>query len=194
MLVDPERHEARIRFRDAVKQDSGCFAAYMELVRSYVREERHASALKELRRLVQTLPRYADVALKTFEDFMFDSGHFDDIEALYKQAMNTHPENIGAYLGLAEIYDKKGEIRKAAEFCRQALKFDKNNLKVKLFLIRTENKLQRFERSAELANSIADSFLNEPTQFQCRECSHRQTDYFLRCPECRTWNSAEKVT
>lgn len=187
-------HEARIRYRDAIKSDAACLPAYMELVASYFREERHNSALKELKKFVQAVPGYADVALHEFEESLFESGHFDDIESLYKQALNAKPDNIGAYLGLAEIYDKKGEIRKATELCRRALKIDENNIKVKFFLIRAENKLQRYDRSAELANSVAETFLNQGVVYRCSQCGHEQGKLSLRCPECKNWNSLVRAS
>jgi lipopolysaccharide assembly protein B len=189
-----QEHEARLRYREALKQHSKNTAAFMELIHSYVREDRQASALKELKKLVSAAPEYVDVALHTFEDFLYESGNFDELESLYKQALTSNPKNIGAYLGLAGIYEKKGEIRKAAEICQRALKYDENNLKLKAFLIRAEYKLQRFDHTAELANSIAESYLLQPIVYRCGQCGHDQSEQNLRCPQCRTWNSVERIS
>lgn len=189
-----QEHEARIRYRDAIKYDSNCLPAFMELVASYFREARHNSALKELKKFVQAVPGYADVALQEFKESLFESGHFNDIESLYKQALTAKPDNIGAYLGLAEIYDKKGEIRQAAELCQRALKVDENNMKARFFLIRAENKLQRYDRSAELANAVAEKILNQRAAYRCSQCGHEQEKLSLRCPACRAWNAMERTS
>ena len=189
-----QEHEARLRFREALKQNSKYAPAFMELVSSYVREDRQSSALKELKKFVQASPLYVDVALRSFEDFLFDSGNFDEMETLYKQAITAEPANIGAYLGLAGIYEKKGELRKAAEVCQRALKYDDANLKLKFFLIRAENKLQRFDKAAEWATLIANVYLQNPIRFSCLHCGVEHDKHQLQCKKCRTWNSVEKVS
>ncbi len=187
-----QEHEARLRYREAIKLNSGCKAAYMELVRSYVREDRHATAMKELKKFVQVAPEYVDIALSAFEDFLFEAGHFDDMALLYQQAISARPQSIGAYIGLAEIYQKKGELRKAVEICQKAQKYDADNLRIKSFLILTENKLQRYDKAAGMAATLAADYLKKPLIFRCSNCGYEQTDHNLRCPQCRTWNSVER--
>ena len=188
-----QEHEARLRYREVIKLQQPCFPAHMELVHSYIRDKRENDALKELKKLVQTVPEYADIALNTYEDLLFELGHFDDIESFYKQILSSNPKLVEAYLGLAEIYDKKGELRRASDMCQQALKQDSDNLKAKLFLIKVERKLQRFETAAGYAAQVADAFLDKKYEFVCSECGHNSSHYFWHCPTCRSWNTAERA-
>lgn len=187
-----QEHDARLRYREALKLKQNFFPAHMELVHSYIRDKRENDALKELKKLVQHIPEYADIALNTFEDLLFEMGHFDDIETFYKQIVQSNPKLMEAYLGLAEIYDKKGELRHASEICQQALKQQPNSLKVKLFLIKIERKLQRFEAAADYGAQVADAFLDKQYEFVCSECGHSNDHYFWHCPSCHSWNTAER--
>ncbi len=193
-LVDlQQEHDARHRFREVIKQDSGSFAGYEQLVHSYVREKRDRDALKELKRLIQAVPDFADMAVKEFEGLLYDMGQFDEIENFYKQIIQSNPKLTVAHLALAEIYQKKGELVTAGEYARKVLQYDPTNVKVILFLIQIENKLRRFESSAQLATQIATSFTEKKFVFRCSDCQHEQDRYFWRCPICQSWNTAGRV-
>jgi lipopolysaccharide assembly protein B len=143
-----------------------------------------------LRKLLQALPEFADVALNTFENVLFERGRFAEIEKFYRQIVESHPHLIEAYLGLAEIYEKKGELVKAVDLCNQALTHSEDNQKVKLMLIRLNSKLERYESVAKLANEIAETVLTRKKDFICSQCDFRQESFFWNCPSCRAWNSA----
>ncbi len=188
-----EEHNARVRFREAIKQDSSFFAAYQQIVLSYIRENREKDALKELKRLIQTVPDYADIAIHQFEQLLYDMGEFDEIENFYKQILQNNPKLSAAALALAEIYEKKGELVTASEYARRVLQHDPQNANVILFLIQIENKLRRYESSAQLAVQLAESLSEKKFTFVCSACRHEQEDYFWRCPNCLTWNSAGRI-
>lgn len=193
-LVDlQEEHDARVRFREAIKQDNTFFPAYEQIVHSYIRENRKKDALKELKRLIQAVPDYADIAIKEFEGLLYDMGQFDEIENFYKQIIQTNPKLTTASLALAEIYEKKGELVTAGEYARKVLQYEPNNIKTLLFLIQIENKLRRYESSAKLATQIAESYSEEKFAFSCSHCGHEQEKFFWRCPDCHTWNSAGRI-
>ncbi|RPI00876.1 MAG: hypothetical protein EHM72_08010 [Calditrichaeota bacterium] len=187
-----QEHEARLCFREAIKWNGKCFPAFMELINSYIRDKRDADALKELDGLVQVLPEYADVALSHFEHTLFEMGKFEVIEKAYRQIIIDHPQMIHAYLGLAEIYEKKGEFRQAVELCNTALQQPGVHDRVKLMLIRLDTKLERFEQAARRAILLADEASARKYVFVCRECGVQQNSYFMHCPACSAWNSVEK--
>ncbi|MBN1479404.1 hypothetical protein EH223_16425 [candidate division KSB1 bacterium] len=188
-----QEHDARIRFREAIKLSDTCFAAYVKIIQSYIRENREKDALKELKKLLQTLPDYADIAVKEFEKLLYDMGEFGEIENFYKQIIHSHPQVTVAYLALAEIYKKQGELVKASEYARKVLQYEPKNFKVLLFLVQIENKLRRYESSAELAAQVAEIFSEKKYSFMCRECHQEFDHYFWRCDACSAWNSAERV-
>jgi lipopolysaccharide biosynthesis regulator YciM len=188
-----EEHDARLRFREAIKQDNTCFAAYEQLVHSYIRENRDKDALKELKRLIQAVPDFADIAIKEFEGLLYDMGQFDEIENFYKQILQTNPKLTAAALALAEIYEKKGELVTAGEYARKVLQYDPGNAKIILFLIQIENKLRRYESSAQLATQLSKAWGDHKFVFSCSTCQHEQEKYFWRCPACQSWNSARRI-
>ncbi|MBN1560999.1 hypothetical protein JW998_12170 [candidate division KSB1 bacterium] len=186
-----QEHDARLCFRNAIRLDAACFGAYMELVHSYIRDGRQKDALKELKKLIQALPDYADIAIDEFEELFYDMGMFDEIESFYKQIINANPKLSAAFMALAEIYAKKGELVKASEYARKVLQYEPQNQRALFFLIQLENKLRRFESAAQLAVQVSENI--GKFFFRCKECGHQQNDYFWRCPSCATWNSAARA-
>mgnify|MGYP006288632747 FL=1 len=188
-----QEHDARVRFREAMKQESIFFPAYEQLVHSYIRDNREKDALKELKKLIQNLPDYADIAIHEFEVLLYDMGEFDEIENFYKQILHANPNLTAAALALAEIYEKKGELIKASDYARKVLQHDPKNLKVILFLIHIENKLRRYESSAQLAAQIAETCSEKKFSFKCTQCGNEQETFFWHCPACQAWNSAKRI-
>jgi len=187
-----QEHDARLRYREAIKQHSQCFPAFMKLVESYFKEQRGKDALRELKRLIEAVPDYADVALTSVENNLYEMGHFEEIENFYVQLIKSHPQILQTYLGLAQIYEKKGEFRKGIEVCNRALQQDPKHVPITLKLIEFENKLHRYEHSAKLFTQLAETLQDKKSSFVCRQCGHGQETYFWHCPSCRTWNSAER--
>ena len=185
-----QEHEARLSYREALKWDEKCFPAYLELTKSYFREQRVDDALIELRRLIDLLPEYGDIAVHAFEDELFEMGRFAEIEGFYRQIVESHPHLVEAYLGLAEIYEKKGELLKAVDLCNLALTHDENNQKIKFMLMHLDIRLKRYEAVAQRAKSIVDEALKRRKSFVCSQCGTVHAAYFWHCPSCSAWNSA----
>ncbi|NOZ57625.1 MAG: tetratricopeptide repeat protein, partial [Calditrichaeota bacterium] len=112
--------EGRIRFREAMKLDPGCAAAYLELCDSYIREGREKDALKALREFVHKAPRQAYLAFDRIHDVLFRIGQYGEVETILSELIQQNPEAVRARLSLAEVYEKKGELDEAIRLCEEA--------------------------------------------------------------------------
>jgi tetratricopeptide (TPR) repeat protein len=54
---------------------------------------------------------------------LLKQGKFNQAEAVCQQLMEQYPEQIDALHRYAEVYEEKGEVRKAAEYYRKAAEF-----------------------------------------------------------------------
>lgn len=185
-------HDGRVAFRDAIRLDPHCGSAHLELAESYIREERYKDALTALKKLLQTIPQHADLAFNRLQQVLFDMGNFGEIENLYIELLKENPEIVAAHIGLAEIYVKKGELRRAAKSCEAALEQRPSSLTAKLMLIKIKNQLGQTESANEIATELASSLLADREQYVCKQCYYHQKTYFWHCPRCKSWNSAEK--
>ena len=185
-------HEGRICFREAIKLDDGCISAYLELADSYVREDRLDSAVTSLKRLLQKNSGYSAAVFNRLKDLLFDLGNFGEIENIYRQILEVNPDVADAHLGLAELYEKKGELRQAVQACDHALKIEPHRLETKALLVKLNAKLGRPELAAEIASDLAAEIVKNIGRYTCVRCGFSKNDYFSHCPRCSAWNSAQK--
>jgi len=184
--------EGRLCFREAIKLDDQCVAAYLELADSYMRENRLDSAVTSLKKLLQKNPGNSNAAFSRLQSLLFDLGHFGEIENVYRQVLEVNPDVADAHQGLAELYGKQGELRKAVEACNRALKIEPHRLDTKAMLVNLNSKLGRPERAAEIASDLAAAIIKNVGRYVCSQCGHSKDDYFSHCPQCSAWNSAIK--
>ncbi len=185
-------HDARLCFREAIKWDTACYPARLELIKSYFRENRNDDALTELHSLLAVVPEFADVTLNAFEHRIFEIGRFDEIEQLYRQVVGNHPHLVEAQLNLAALYEKKGQFSQAFDLLRHAQTHDPENERVCLMLLRLELKMEQYEDAARRLDRLVDEELKRKNRFRCTNCGAAQEEYFWRCPACKSWNSAAR--
>ena len=188
-----KEHEARLCCREAIKLDKCNVGAYLELADSYIREKRLKDALIALRQLIQANPDRASLAFTRLKNVLFDLGQYSEIEKMYVELMKTNPDVIEAYIGLAELLEKKGEYLKAVDICKNALDKDPNRIELNLLLIRLRSKLGMKEQAINLAENLAKTIAAEHHNYMCTECKYESDDYFWHCPKCKAWNSAKRM-
>jgi lipopolysaccharide biosynthesis regulator YciM len=187
-IRENREHDARVHFRDAIKVDPHFVKAYLELADSYRREERIKDALGVLRKYVKKSPQNLDLAYSRLKQMMFDLGHFGDLEGLFKEVIRDNPDSIEGHIGMADILERKGELRKAVEACNRASRLDPDRPDVKLMLIRLDEKLGRAETASEMASELVQQLIENHKQFVCETCGYAADEYFYRCPRCESWN------
>jgi lipopolysaccharide biosynthesis regulator YciM len=187
-----KEHDGRLCFREAIKENNKCAPAYLELADSYVREERPKDALEALDDFIKQIPQDADLAFPRLKHVLYELGQFSLMEQIYLELEKDHPEVVAGLLGLAEIYEKKGELQRAVNTCNQALAIDANRLDAKLILMRLQSKLGREEMASVLATEISNAFIAAQNRFSCQNCHYSADTYFSRCPSCKAWNAARR--
>ena len=192
-MVDLKKErEARVRFRDAIKLNKQTIQAYLELSDSYMRENRASNALESLKKLVEKNEKFSGLAFIRLKQVLFEMGHFGELESFYRDIIKSNPEVVDVYLGLAEILEKKGEIRQAIEICSKGLTYDVDRMDIKLLLVRLQSKLGNDDKAAEIASELASQLLTDRNRFFCDNCGFNTKDYFWHCPDCKSWNSAKR--
>ena len=182
--------EARIRCREAIKIDAKCVPAYLKLCDSYIAENRKKDALRELKHLITAVPEWSHLAFFRIKDILFDVGSYSDIEEIYRAIIKNNPNHVEANLGLASLYEQKGEIFKAIEFCQKALKKDSGSVKAQTMLARLLHSVSKYEESAQYALEALDQLSDIQEKFTCKQCGFESTIPFWHCVRCGAWKSA----
>ncbi len=188
-----DEKQSRVHFREAIKIDPKCAAAYLELSDSYLRENRPQEAIRALEKFMAAAPEKADLAFSRAKELLFKIGEFGEIENVYQEVIQRSPENWAAYLALAEIKEKKGELDQAVNLCQQILQKNPDYRPAREYLIRYFHRSGKDQLAVEQALALINTEQNAKLKYRCLRCGHVESEPFWRCPQCHQWETVEGV-
>jgi lipopolysaccharide assembly protein B len=183
-------HQARIRFREALKLDRLCVPAAVCLGDSYMRERRFEDALKVWRDLASRVPSKAHVILDRLNDVLYNLGRYGELQTVCEEIIATRPDHPGAYFKLMELYEKQGKTAEALELGRQAYEAGPDKPAVRRALVRFLDRTGRKDEALRTALAILGRDAEKSLDFRCGRCGHESGEIFWRCPKCRQWTPA----
>lgn len=166
-----EGHEARIRYRRALKIDLNCCAALYYLGISYEKEGRIEEAIEQWEAFGEQCPDLLSLVAEKMEQRLFELGNFSEIERFYTNLLKTHPENIEAAAGLASFYEKKGDVQSAIRSLEGALEKEPDSFRARLLLVKNY--------SANNQNTQVEKQINAMLKELSREQSVKAKDLFV---------------
>ncbi len=110
-----EYHKARIVLKEAISLDPSYVPAYMLVGDSYAQEERFEDAVNFWNRLIKAVPDQGHLVIDRLKKALFDLGRFEEIIRICENILEHDPKNIGARLTLAELNEKKGDLKATAD-------------------------------------------------------------------------------
>lgn len=151
-----EEKSARVLFKDALKVDPNCAAAYVYQGDSYWREDRKSDAINSWMELCKKIPEKAHLVFQRLEKAWYEKGQFSKIEALYQGLLDKDEENIHAIIALANIYRKKGEYDQSLKLLHAAEKKDSYADIIKVQIIKVLMDKNEFEKAAKTALELVE--------------------------------------
>lgn len=189
LIEEGKERDGRIKYREALKLDKSCAPAYLYLSDSYIRENRLSDALAELKRFIEQIPNLSYLAFDRTKEILFQKGNFGEIEYIYNQLLKTNPDINYIRFALADIYERKGELTKAIELCKEELDKDPNSKLAKQYLVKYYAKTNEQDRALDLALDLIENSLAEERKFSCQVCGFTTNQPCWHCPQCHEWNS-----
>ncbi|NOZ61099.1 MAG: tetratricopeptide repeat protein [Calditrichaeota bacterium] len=185
-----KEHEARLKFREAIKLDGGCPPAYLYLSDSYARENRFNDALTELKRFIEQAPDKAYLAFQRFRDVLFHIGNFGEVESIFRKLLEKDPNNEPVRFALADIYERKGELQRAIALCQNCLEKNANSMQAKRYLAKFLPRIGKTDEALKYALELADDLFEQKEKFYaCKNCGHVSEEPLWRCPNCLEWDT-----
>lgn len=185
-----EGREARIKFKEAIKIDPECAAAYYYIGKSYFVEDRLEEAISEWENLCRILPKKAHITFKDLERSWFELGKFTEAEKLYKSILNKDNKNIPATLALAEIYTKKEDFDKALEVLASLNEENQQNPLVIGFRVNIFAHKNQYKQATQHAlDFFQKNYKLSERQYECQECQYKSDEPVWICPQCKSIDS-----
>ncbi|RMI17493.1 MAG: hypothetical protein D6681_03275 [Calditrichaeota bacterium] len=179
--------EARVKFKEALKKDPRCAAAYYYLGKSYRDEDRIEDAVKVWKELCEKAPEKAHIVFPELEKAWFELGRYADAENLYLEMMHSDKKGLLVGLALADIYSKKGEYDSALEILHRLEEEYHNSplligKKVNVYFHRGQYK-QAASQSLSFFNSTNGAVA---VRYRCSVCNYESKTPRWVCPECHS--------
>ncbi len=188
---ESDGHNARLVFKEALKVDNSCIAAYYYIGLSYYLEERFEDALEFWKKLAQKVPDKSHTVFNQIEKTYYDMGQFPKVETFYKELMSQYPGSFPPVAATAMLMSKKGSWNDAFKILE---KYIANNPDKQKEAQRILFKISLTAKNSEKALSAAEYLLagGENTifdRFQCRSCGYTSEEPEWLCPKCKALNS-----
>lgn len=190
LIGEGKEKEGRIRFREALRIDPRCAAAYMNLCDSYIRENRKGEALDVLEQFVKKVPEKSHLAFNRLEEVLYQIDEFGQLEDFYLSVIDSNPDDQQARLALADFYEKKGETEHAIALCEEVLEKNPRSKAARRQLVKIYHRAGRDDQAVKYALDLIEEEGKERQSFVCRECGKTSNEPFWRCPSCEQWDTA----
>lgn len=189
-LAEPgAEKEARIRFREAMKIDKKCTPAYLYLGDSYRKIQRNEDAVKIWYDFAGKNPKWAHLVFERLREVLFDLGRYGEIEDIYKQVIRKNPNTPNAYINLAELYKKQGDINQAIALCRKILETHSDSLHARYLLIQMLMANGNTEKALQEVLTLLNQQISEKPSWACSHCGYESDTPLWHCPKCSQWKT-----
>ena len=182
--------EGRIKFKEALKLDPSCSAAYFYLGKSYQNESRIEDAIREWQNFCRKIPKKAHIVFPYLEKAYFDKGIFEDIESFYEELIDLDEKNINTVLALVAFYVKKGKYDKAHILLEKAKEDFADSPQLAAKKIQVLFHINQHKEAAKEALQLFKIANKDTSQnYVCTVCNFESKDPLWRCPECKNIDS-----
>lgn len=189
LMAKDDFHRARLKYKDALRRDRYCVAAYLGLGDAYQKENRLDDAIENWKALLITIPKKAYFVFGCLEKALYEKGQFGEVAKLYRDLLERDPANIRALLALANIYDKKGDIDEAIKSCEKVLEIDPGSAAARQFLVKLYQQRGDQAKVIENLEILVSVTVSTKNRFECNVCGNVSSEPLWYCPQCGQWRT-----
>lgn len=186
---DGKEHDARLKFRDALKIEQQFAMPYLELAESYLREKKTEDALKAWKQLFERNPHQAYLAFDRLESTLFELNRFAEVEKIYRRIVERDPNNSRAVAALSKYLDRKGETEAAIKICQEGLELQPESLWLRRNLFRYLSMEKRYKEASDVGLEVIQMVTKEKHDYECVNCHYISEKPLWKCPVCGKWRT-----
>lgn len=180
--------DARKTLIRALRHDPECASALLALGRFEEKAGDMGAAIRYWRQSATLSSELAPTALRSLERALYQRGTFNEIEAVYRDVLDSRPGDEHAALALASFYRKQGRTGEALHLLEDYGYSNPGSvagtvLLSSLYASRGDtDELEEFLDRSERA-------LDRGTQFRCGSCGHLTAEMRWHCPKCNQFDT-----
>ena len=180
--------DARKTLARALRHDAECAPALVAMGRLEEQAEDIVDAIRLWRQAARISPDLAPVALRNLEKALYQRGTFNEIEAVYRDVLETRPNDEHAALGLASFYRKQGRMDEAMQLLEE---YRGSNPTTVAGTVLLSSIYAARGDSDELETFLdrRDRMLPRDDHYRCSSCGFDATEMRWHCPRCNCFDT-----
>lgn len=178
-------NDAAALLKQAIKLNNKCPAPYYHLGRMRQDEGNFKHAIDFYTTFVELDPTAGSIIFSDIEKMYFELGQFDQVELFYQRLHQKQPENLEVVIGLANYFERKGEVRDALSLLEEVKSPDHQNLS---FILSQLHLLEKLGHKDALKTAIEDFVVKDRKIriLSCTACGYTGTEPSYICEKCGT--------
>jgi lipopolysaccharide biosynthesis regulator YciM len=145
-------------------------------------------AIRLWRQAAQLSADLAPVALRSLERALYQRGTFNEIESVYRDVLETRPNDEHAALGLASFYRKQGRMEDAMHLLEEYRGTNPATVAGTVLL----SSLYAARGDADELESFldrSDRMLARDERYRCGSCGYEASEMRWHCPRCNRFDT-----
>lgn len=173
------------QLKQAIKLNSKCPAPYYHLGRIRQEEGNYKHAIDFYTTFVELDPTAGSIVFSDIEKMYFELGQFEQVEIFYQRLHQKQPKNLEVIIGLANYFERKGEVRDALSLLEEVKAPDHGNLS---FVLGHLHLLEKLGHKDALKSAIETFIISDRQKriLTCPTCGHIGSEPSYICGKCGT--------
>jgi len=179
--IDPEKSKETLSLlKKALKIAPNSLPAMYYFAQYYEKKNDLKKAKEYYCKIITHHSNCAFLVIPHLEKVLFELDSFDEIIPLYEEVFNKDPKNGAIGMALANLYEKKNDLKAAKELYQTLMDSDPDNVSPRLQLL----KLSVDDTSVEDQLNEIEKVVSR-SQYQCVKCNYLSETFEMLCPKCR---------
>ncbi|HXV14741.1 MAG TPA: tetratricopeptide repeat protein [Candidatus Krumholzibacteria bacterium] len=180
--------DAKKTLARALRHDPECAPALVAMARLEEQADDVGDAIRLWRQAAQLSPDLAPVALRSLERALYQRGTFNEIESVYRDVLETRPNDEHAALGLASFYRKQGRMDDAMHLLEE---YRGTNPATVAGTVLLSSLYAARGDTDELESFLdrSDRMLARDERYRCGSCGYEASEMRWHCPRCNRFDT-----
>lgn len=180
--------DARKTLQRALRHDAECAPALVAMGRLEEQADDVVDAIRLWRQAARLSPDLAPVALRSLERALYHRGTFNEIESVYRDVLESRPNDEHAALGLASFYRKQGRMDDAMQLLEEYRGSNPTTV-AGTVLLSSIYAARGDTDELETFLDRSDRMLAREDSYACGSCGFPTHEMRWHCPRCNRFDT-----
>jgi lipopolysaccharide biosynthesis regulator YciM len=184
--------DAKKTLQRALRHNPECAPALVTMARLEEESDDVGDAIRLWRQAARLSPDLAPVALRSLERALYQRGTFNEIEAVYRDVLESRPNDEHAALGLASFYRKQGRMDDAMHLLEDYRGSNPSTV-AGTVLLSSIYAARGDTDELETFLDRSDRMRLQSNAYRCGACGYEAHEMRWHCPRCNRFDTVART-